>query len=49
MGVNPKLIQAILRHSDIQTTLALYIQVPDNETRAAMEKLEQKFSALGVT
>ena len=49
MGVNPKLIQAILRHSDIQTTLELYTLVPDNETREALRKLEAKFSALGVT
>jgi integrase len=45
MGANPKLIQAILRHSDITTTLELYAMVPDNEAREAMEKLEAKFSA----
>jgi integrase len=45
MGANPKLIQAILRHSDITTTLELYAMVPNNETREAMEKLESKFFA----
>ncbi len=49
VGVNPKLIQAILRHSDITTTLELYAMVPDNETRQALEKLELKFSATGFT
>jgi integrase len=44
MGVHPKLIQAILRHSDIQTTLELYIMVPDNETREALQKVEAKFA-----
>jgi integrase len=45
LGVHPKYIQAILRHSDIATTLALYTEPPDNETRAAMEKLEAKFKS----
>jgi len=49
MGVHPKLIQAILRPSDIQTTLELYAMVPDNETREALQKLEAKFAVLGVT
>jgi integrase len=49
MGVNPKLIQAILRHSDIATTLELYTMIPNNETREALQRLEAKFSALGVT
>jgi len=48
MGVNPKLIQSILRHSDITTTLELYAMVPDNETREALEKLEARFSATGL-
>jgi integrase len=48
MGVHPKLIQAILRHSDISTTLELYAMVPDNETREALEKLETKFNATGL-
>jgi integrase len=49
MGVHSKLIQPILRHSDIQTTLELYAMVPDNETREALQKLEAKFAVLGVT
>jgi integrase len=48
MGVNPKLIQAILRHSDITTTLELYTMVQDNESREALEKLEAKFGATGL-
>lgn len=40
LGVNPKIIQAILRHSDIATTLQFYTLVPDEDTRIAMQKLE---------
>ena len=43
LGVNPKIIQAILRHSDIGTTLAYYVQTPDAESRAALQKLEGLF------
>ncbi len=45
MGVHPRLIAAILRHSDMTTTLELYTQIPDNETREALVKLESKFNA----
>jgi len=44
LGVNPKIVAAILRHSDVGTTLAWYIQTPDAESREAMQKLEEKFS-----
>jgi integrase len=47
MGVNPKLIAAILRHADIGTTLEYYVQTPDNETRDALQKLETKFKTPG--
>jgi integrase len=40
LGVNPKIIQAILRHSDVSTTLQFYTLVPDEDTRLAMQKLE---------
>jgi integrase len=46
LGVNPKIVAAILRHSDVGTTLAWYIQTPDAESRDAMTKLESKFSDL---
>jgi integrase len=46
LGVNPKICAAILRHSDIGTTLSWYIQTPEAESREAMEKLEAKFSSL---
>jgi integrase len=42
LGVNPKVIAALLRHSDIGTTLQYYISVPESETRLAMEKLEAR-------
>ena len=46
LGVNPKVIAAILRHGDISTTLQFYVQTPDSESRAAMEKLEESIRAL---
>lgn len=41
LGVTPKVIQAILRHMDIGTTLAYYVQTPDEESREAMRQLEE--------
>jgi integrase len=40
-GVHPKVIQAIMRHSDIGTTLDFYIKTPDAAARAAMDKIEE--------
>ena len=39
-GVSPKVIQAIMRHSDIGTTLAYYVSTPDEDARAALQKIE---------
>jgi integrase len=39
LGVKPKIIQAILRHSDIGTTLSYYVEVPESETREALNAL----------
>jgi integrase len=46
LGVKPKVIQAILRHSDIGTTLAYYVETPDEETRAALAKIEEWIKAV---
>lgn len=43
LHVEPKVIMAILRHSDIKTTLDFYVQVPDKDTREAVQKLENMF------
>jgi integrase len=43
LGVQPKVIQAILRHSDIGTTLEYYVQTPNAESREAIEKIEECF------
>jgi integrase len=43
MNVKPKIIQAILRHSDIGTTLAYYVETPNEESRAALAKFEAWF------
>ena len=40
-GVKPKVIQAILRHSDIGTTLSYYVETPEAETREALDKLTE--------
>jgi len=40
LGVKPKVIQAILRHSDIGTTLSYYVEVPESESREALAQLE---------
>ncbi len=34
-----ELIQAILRHSDIATTLSFYVETPEAESREALDKL----------
>jgi integrase len=39
MGVKPKVIQAILRHSDIATTLDFYVETSHAESREALDKL----------
>jgi hypothetical protein len=39
LGVKPKVIQAILRHSDIATTLGFYVETPESESREALDKL----------
>jgi integrase len=46
LGVHPKVIQALLRHGDISTTLQFYVQTPDSESRAALQKLEESIKAL---
>ncbi len=39
LGVKPALIQAILRHADINTTLSYYVQVPEKDVKAALDEL----------
>ena len=39
-GVDPRITQAILRHSDMGTTLEFYTMIPDAEARAALQKIE---------
>jgi len=39
LGVKPKVIQAILRHSDIATTLGFYVETSESESRDALDKL----------
>jgi integrase len=44
LGVKPKVIQAILRHADIGTTLSYYVSTPDAESREALKQLDEWFS-----
>jgi integrase len=44
LGVQPKVIQAILRHSSISTTMEIYVQTDQTASREAMQKLEAMFS-----
>jgi site-specific recombinase XerD len=39
IGKDPKVIQAILRHSDIATTLGFYVETSETESRDALDKL----------
>jgi integrase len=43
LGVAPKVIAAILRHSDIGTTLQFYVQTPTEESRDALQQIEDAF------
>jgi len=39
LGVKPKVIQTILRHRDIATTLGFYVETSETESREALDKL----------
>lgn len=44
LGADAKTIQAILRHSELSTTMDIYVQPVPKESHAAMKKLERAFS-----
>ncbi|MCH6553703.1 MAG: tyrosine-type recombinase/integrase [Acidobacteria bacterium] len=49
LGVGPKTVQAILRHSNVQTTLNLYAKsIPEQAVRA-MRNLEELFTQCSPT
>ena len=41
LGVRPRVIQAIMRHADIGTTLGYYVQTPDAESRKTLQMIEE--------
>lgn len=43
LGTAPKTMQAILRHSQLSTTMDIYVQPVAKESQAAMKKLEAAF------
>jgi integrase len=45
-GVSPKVIQSILRHSDIGVTMQYYVSTPDEESRAALQKIEEWYAVV---
>jgi hypothetical protein len=38
IGWRPKVLQTILRHSDIAVTLSFYVETQDSESREALDK-----------
>jgi hypothetical protein len=42
IGVSARTIQAILRHSNVSTTLAFYVKTSGSDSVAAMERLEKE-------
>jgi integrase len=47
LGVHPKVIQGLLRHGDISTTMSFYIRERDTEARNALQKLEDAIKSSG--
>jgi integrase len=45
LGAAPKTIQAILRHSELSTTMNIYVQPVAKQSHAAMKKLETAFKS----
>ena len=45
LGVPDKVIQAILRHSNVNITLGYYLKTASPDVLAAMEKFEEKLTA----
>lgn len=39
LGIKPKVIQAVLRHSDLATTMSFYVETSEAESRDALDKL----------
>lgn len=40
MGVNDKTIQAIVRHSDVSTTMNIYVKTVSNDSTTTIKLLE---------
>jgi len=45
LGVKPKLVQPILRHSRLATTIELYVHAYDEDLRNAVKTLERALDA----
>jgi integrase len=44
LGVDGRTIQAILRHSDLATTMAFYVKPVPKQSQAAMKKIQRAFN-----
>jgi integrase len=42
LGVHPRIVMAILRHSRIGLTMEIYTQIPDKATREALKRLSDR-------
>jgi hypothetical protein len=49
IGTPDKTIQAVLRHSNVSTTLSLYVKPVAEDSQAAMQKLEKAFKVVRKT
>jgi len=47
LGVQPKTIQSLLRHSDVRTTMNIYTQTVTEDSKSAMKKLEDALLPFG--
>jgi integrase len=45
LGISDKVIQAILRHANVTTTITYYIKTAETDVKEAMAKLEQRIAA----
>jgi integrase len=45
LDVHPRVIMAIMRHSDFKMTMEVYAQASDKATREALRRLSENFEA----
>jgi integrase len=48
LGVHPRVIQAILRHSDVRTTMQFYVKELDGQSREGLQRLGDVLAPFGL-